>query len=312
MASALHVPDRAHGAFVRFARGLDTAFETAHEAPLALPTAATLLIGREREIALLSHRLHDPRCRLITLSGPGGVGKTHLALHVAERHLPAMPDGACFVPLSALSSARDIPGALADALGMAPLDEAFRRLGHARDSGVVIEPRMFSALALYKASRYADAEREMTHMLSLALKMGSRWFEGIARHALAYGRFLDIGETERSFAEIMRAVTLLRGEDDVFAAMDVLLNASHIALAANRFDDADALLADCAETAFRLDNAYAMGGVELARGRLALARGDVKQARQHFEHSHELFQRVRAAPQANEVLALLARLRFNS
>lgn len=94
--------------------------------------------------------------------------------------------------------------------------------------------------------------------------------------------------------------------------MDVLLNASHIALAANRFDDADALLADCAATALRLDNAYALGGVELARGRLALARGDVKQARQHFEHSHKLFQRRRAAPQANEALALLARLRFNS
>src|SRR5215212_5487820 len=50
---------------------------------ISLPAPLTRLIGRETELATLEDRLHEDRIRLLTLTGPGGVGKTRLALQVA-------------------------------------------------------------------------------------------------------------------------------------------------------------------------------------------------------------------------------------
>ncbi|MBZ0298947.1 MAG: LuxR C-terminal-related transcriptional regulator [Anaerolineae bacterium] len=81
-----------------------------------LPTPATTLIGREAELDDLTGELLQPESRLITLAGPGGIGKTRMALELARRNLPHFPDGAYFVPLQPLRSVEDIPAALIDAL----------------------------------------------------------------------------------------------------------------------------------------------------------------------------------------------------
>jgi predicted ATPase/transcriptional regulator with XRE-family HTH domain len=67
-----------------------------------LPVALTEFIGREREVAALQQRLRDPRTRLLTLTGPGGSGKTRLAMEVARAVMPAFADGVAFVSLVAL------------------------------------------------------------------------------------------------------------------------------------------------------------------------------------------------------------------
>lgn len=85
---------------------------------LRLPTPATAFLGRAQELADLSARLTDPACRLLTLLGPGGIGKTRLALQAAAdlaQHL-AFPGGVVWVPLAPVAAAEHVAAALASAL----------------------------------------------------------------------------------------------------------------------------------------------------------------------------------------------------
>jgi predicted ATPase/DNA-binding SARP family transcriptional activator/Tfp pilus assembly protein PilF len=83
-----------------------------------LPALATPLIGRETELADLGALLNDPTVRLITLSGPGGMGKTRLALEAATRQQDAYSDGVWLVQLAPLDDGEAIPQAMASALGV--------------------------------------------------------------------------------------------------------------------------------------------------------------------------------------------------
>ena len=85
-----------------------------------LPERKTSFVGRELELSEVTELLVQPECRLITVVGMGGIGKTRLALQAATEQLQAggFSDGVVFVPLEALTDAASIPAVVADALGL--------------------------------------------------------------------------------------------------------------------------------------------------------------------------------------------------
>ncbi|MGI8477768.1 MAG: ATP-binding protein, partial [Thermomicrobiales bacterium] len=136
--------------------------------PPALPVPLSPLIGRERECADLVASLLDGRTRLLTVTGPGDVGKTRLALAVAQSLESIGADGARFVPLAGMLTAQDVLPAIARAVGVEetgdrPLfAEIVVRLGNS-DALLVID----------NAEHVADAAPELARLLAAcpALRM---------------------------------------------------------------------------------------------------------------------------------------------
>ncbi len=90
----------------------------AQSRPNNLPVQRTAFIGREREATALRQLLSRADVQLVTLTGPGGIGKTRLALQVAADAAAEFPGGVCFVPLSAVSDPTLIAATIAQALGV--------------------------------------------------------------------------------------------------------------------------------------------------------------------------------------------------
>jgi predicted ATPase/class 3 adenylate cyclase len=86
--------------------------------PNNLHIQPTPFIGRKTEIAGLVKWIEDSATRLVTVTGPGGVGKTRLALQAAAENVEPFPDGVYFVPLASVSSQDLIVSTIADSLGL--------------------------------------------------------------------------------------------------------------------------------------------------------------------------------------------------
>ncbi|MBA4376894.1 MAG: hypothetical protein C0401_12085 [Anaerolinea sp.] len=105
------------------------------------PHSAKPLIGREAELAEIAELIAKPDCRLLTILGPGGMGKSHLALEAAAAQSRSFRDGAAFVSLAPLSSTEYLASTIADALSVplsSPADPGEQLVHALRDSDLLI------------------------------------------------------------------------------------------------------------------------------------------------------------------------------
>ncbi len=127
LARALQIPPREHEAFLRFARGeradapalpSDVAAPGARpmRGPTNLPAPTTALIGRQQELAAVRSLLERTDVRLVTLTGPGGVGKSRLALAMADALRGTFVDGIFVVALAPINQPELVLSAIAQAL----------------------------------------------------------------------------------------------------------------------------------------------------------------------------------------------------
>jgi predicted ATPase/class 3 adenylate cyclase len=155
------------------AQGLETRFpalRTLENRPTNLPAQATPLVGRGAEVDALLTLLADDSVRLVTLTGPGGTGKTRLALHTAAESVDHFPNGVWFVALEALRDPELLLPTIAQTLGLyesgdRPLAAALRE--HLVDQRVLLVLDNFEQL-LTASRTVADLLDGAPHLRVLA------------------------------------------------------------------------------------------------------------------------------------------------
>ena len=189
LADVLQVPVAERDTFIRQARTALVSEPTPDNTPALvealprhrhLPLPPSPLIGREAEINVLYHLFLHDRHRFVTVLGVGGMGKTRLALATAAALTNHFPDGAVFVALAPLQAAHQLPGAVADALGLV--------LQGARD----IQEQVLQHLEPRHLLLVLD---NFEHLLNDDLGRATHWLLDLLRHAP--GLYLLVTSRER-------------------------------------------------------------------------------------------------------------------
>ena len=150
-------------------------------------------MGREQELTNILDRLQDPDCRLLTLVGPGGMGKTRLAIETAERLIDQPPDhedfaqGIFFVPLQPVEATSGVVSAIADATNFQFYSDAPPReqlMDYLRQKQLLLVLDNFEHL-LSSAELVSDILASAPGVKILvtsreALKLREEWFHPIA------------------------------------------------------------------------------------------------------------------------------------
>ncbi len=131
LAEHLQLPSEQQATFIELARQRGTQEVSATKSPLRaiqgthnLPPQLSALIGRADDVDYVCDLLQQETVRLVTISGPPGVGKSRLALHAAAEMLPAFPDGVFVVPLESITPYPALlRAAIEQILGITPVDD---------------------------------------------------------------------------------------------------------------------------------------------------------------------------------------------
>ena len=161
LSAALDLTGPIRDAFLESARSPAQATAVEELTGVSLPVPPTVLLGRDTAVQTLRQWLADPAARLITLIGPGGVGKTRLALELARAIVDEGAARVIFVPLAAVQDPAFVESAIAEAFGL--VDITARDLP--RRVRVVCESHS-TLLVLDNFEHLLDAARPVSDLLT--------------------------------------------------------------------------------------------------------------------------------------------------
>lgn len=177
-----------------------------------LPVLPTPLIGREREVQELVQLLRDPRCRLLTLVGPGGIGKTRLAIEAASQVQDVFADGVYFIPLAAINTTRFVVPVIADGIGFGfqgagPTDPKQQLFSYLREKQVLLLMDNFEQLLTeLGAEALAELLADASHVKLLAtsrepLDLQEEWVFGVQGLPIPESQYAE-GTAENTSVEL--------------------------------------------------------------------------------------------------------------
>lgn len=140
------------------------------------PSPSTTFVGRKNELVEIGARLADPACRILTLVGPGGIGKTRLALEAAREQEKAFSHGVYFVPLASIASPAFIVQVFTDALNLPRTGDPLARITHfLREKAILLvidnfehlldgTPTLIELVAKSRQTKLLVTSRERLHL----------------------------------------------------------------------------------------------------------------------------------------------------
>ncbi|MEP6775037.1 MAG: BTAD domain-containing putative transcriptional regulator, partial [Chloroflexota bacterium] len=194
--------------------------------PHNLPPQPTPFIGRESELLELARLLEQPECRLITLAGVGGSGKTRIALQAATEQIESFSDGVYFVSLAPVQSSDLLLSAIAAALGFSfagQKDERTQLLAELRDKEMLLVLDNFEHL-LNTVDLLAELLQRAPGVKVLAtsrerLNLQGEWVLAIVGLPFPDEQKLDVGDIE-SYAAIQLFLQSARRSNSSFVPVD--------------------------------------------------------------------------------------------
>jgi predicted ATPase/DNA-binding XRE family transcriptional regulator len=206
LSSALDLTGATRDAFLGSARAPAHNAAVDELSGVSLPLALTALLGRDADVQVLRLWLADPAARLITLTGPGGVGKTRLALELARATEAGSESRVAFVPLAAVRDPAFVAPAIAEALGLSDVT-ALELQGRARaacaDHATLLVLDNFEQV-LDAASLVADLLASVARLRVLVTSRAPLRVRGEREYAIG-PLALDLGMDATSPADLARS-----------------------------------------------------------------------------------------------------------
>jgi hypothetical protein len=272
--------------------------------PSPLPVGTTSLVGREQAIDEVAGLLDRPGVRLVTLTGPGGIGKTRLALAVAER-------------LQARSDVADIRRRHADYYRVLAerADRPLRGIGQG-EWAERLEAEVGNLAAA--VGWYLAHDREpLPHLFRGCAPFGCcatiparpAYLHAVSRLAMAWVSPI-VGDLDGALRQASVSLEQLRGQDEPFWTALALATLGFLETAVGRYDDALGHLTAERDLGERFDNAWVAAGTRAQLGTVAVAQGRLEDARALLEEGLDFSLEAHGTHGVTLCLAAFAGLAF--